>query len=174
VAVTTKTGGVQIDGLEASIKALRKLGPEYRKEAVGVIRDITKDIQKRSQARIGNHRDYRLPKNRAMIGRSATGKGGGVKLRASKFPWAYAGEYGEVVAAVFGRNRRQSSFRARTAAPFKPPSPSSDMSKNTGGYWIQPTIRKRFPHIMSEFDTEFVKLIDKAMRRSGVPRGKVP
>ena len=170
MAVTTKTGGLQVDGLEDAIKALKKLGPQYRKEAVNVIRDVTKDIQKRSQNRIGNHPNYRLKTNRSMIGRSATGKGGGVKLRASKYPWAYAGEYGEHVASVFGRNRRQSSFRRRTAAPYKPPT-TTDMSKNKGGYWIQPTIRKRFPHIMREFDTEFVKLIDKAMRTAGVPRG---
>ena len=170
MAVTTKGGGLQVDGLTEAIKAMQKLGPEYRKEAVNVIRDISKDIQKRSQSRIGNHPQYRLKKNKSMIGRSATAKGGGVKLRASKFPWAYAGEYGEHVASVFGRNVAQSRFRRRTAAPFKPPT-TTDMSKNRGGYWIQPTIRKRFPHIMREFDTEFVKLIDKAMRKAGVPRG---
>jgi len=170
VAVTTKTGGLRVDGLTEAVKALQKLGPEYRKEAVSVIRDISKDIQKRSQNRIGNHPNYRLKKNKSMIGRSATGKGGGVKLRASKFPWAYAGEYGEVVAHVFGRPRGQDSFRRRTSAPYKPPT-TTDMSKNRGGYMIQPTIRKRFPHIMREFDTEFIKLIDKAMRQAGVPRG---
>ncbi len=170
MATTTRTGGLQVDGLSESIRALKKLGPQYRKEAVNVIRDVTKDIQKRSQDRIGNHPQYRLRRNRSMIGRSATGKGGGVKLRASKYPWAYAGEYGEVVAHVFGRPRGQDRFRRRTAAPYKPPT-TTDMSKNRGGYWIQPTIRKRFPHIMREFDTEFVKLIDKAMREAGVPRG---
>jgi len=172
VAVTSKTGGLKIDGLTESIKALRKLDPKYRPEAIGIIRDIAKDLQKRSQRRIGNHPQYRLPKNKGMIGRSATATGGGLKLRASKYPWAYAGEYGEVVASVFGRPVGQDTrFKRRTAAPFKPPSAGGDLSKNKGGYWIQPTIRKRFPHMMRQFDTEFIKLIDKAMRQSGVPRG---
>ena len=171
MAVTTKGQGLTVDGLEESIKALKKLGPQYRKEAVNVIRDITKDIQKRSQNRIGNHPQYRLRRNRSMIGRSATGKGGGVKLRASKYPWALQGEFGEVVAHVYGRPVGQDTrFKRRTAAPFKPPT-TEDWFKNTGGYWIQPTIRKRSRHIMREFDTEFVKLIDKAMRTAGVPRG---
>ena len=67
MATTTKGRGLQVDGLEESIKALKRLGPEYRKEAINVIRDVVKDVQQRSQSRVGNHRDYRLPKKRSMI-----------------------------------------------------------------------------------------------------------
>ena len=169
MAVTQKTGGLKVDGLTESIKALRRLDPKYRPEAIGIIRDIAKDLQRRSQRRIGTG-GYRLRKNKGMIGRSATSTGGGLKLRASKYPWAYAGEYGESVASVVGRPVGQDRLRRRTARPFKPPT-SEDLSMNRGGYWIQPTIRKRFPKMMDEFDREFIKLIDKAMRQAGVPRG---
>jgi hypothetical protein len=166
--VTPKRGGLEIDGLNEAIKALGKLDGDYKREAVQVLREVATDVQHRAQAKIGNA-GYRMGRQKGMIGRSATSTGAGIKLRASKYPWAYAAEYGEHVAAVFGRNAPQRIFKRRTAAPFKPPT-SGDMSKNLGGYMIQPTIRKRFPHIMKQLDDGLTKLIDRAMRRAGVPK----
>ena len=169
MAVTQKRGGLEIDGLTEAINALGKLDKEYKREAVDIMRDTAKDIQNRAQASIGNHRAYRMPRNKGMIGRSATSTGAGIKLRASKYPWAYAAEYGEVVANVFGPRVGQRRFSRRTAAPFKPPT-SDDMAKNNGGYMIQPAIRKRFPHIMDTIDKDMTRLIDRAMRKAGVPK----
>lgn len=168
--VSTKRGGLEIDGLSEAIKALGKLDGDYKREAVQVLREVATDVQNRAQRRIGNSPGYRMGRQKGMIGRSATSTGAGIKLRASKYPWAYAAEYGENVAAVFGRNAPQRIFKRRTAAKFKPPT-SGDMAKNTGGYMIQPTIRKRFPHIIKQLDDDLTKLIDRAMRKAGVPDG---
>ena len=165
---TTKRGGVEVDGLAESIKALNKLDGEYKKEAVAVFREAAIDVQKRAQARIGAVGRY--PGRKGMIGRSATSTGAGVKLRASKYPWAYGAEFGEVVADVYGNPVGQRRFKRRTFGQFKPPT-TSDMFTNTGGYMIQPVLRARLPHIEKQVSEDLTKLIDKAMRQAGVPRG---
>ena len=163
MAVTQKRGGVEVDGLAEAINALGRIDKQIKKEAVDVMRDAAKDVQARAQGRIGNHPSYRMPRNKGMIGRSATSTGAGVKLRASRYPWALAGEYGEVVANVYGPRRPQSSFRRRTAAPHRPPT-STDMFKNKGGYWIQPTIRKEGPVIINEAQKRMFKLFKRHLR----------
>jgi len=167
MAVTQKRGGIEIDGLAEAINALGKLDKQYKKEAVAIFREVATDVQKRAQKRVG--RVGRYPAKRGMIGRSATGTGAGVKLRASKYPWAYGAEYGEVIANVYGRPSAQSGFKRRTFGVFKPPT-SSDMFKNRGGYMIQPVIRQRQKWIFKKSSEDMTKLIDKAMRRAGVPR----
>ena len=165
---TQNRGGVEVDGLAESIRALGKLDGEYKKEAVAVFREAATDVQKRAQARIGAVGRY--PTQRGMIGRSATSTGAGVKLRASKYPWAYGAEFGEVVADVYGNPVGQTRFRRRTMGVFKPPT-SSDMFVNTGGYMVQPVLRARLPKIEEQVSEDLTKLIDRAMRQAGVPRG---
>ena len=169
MAVTSKRGGVEVDGLAEAIKALGKIDKALTKTAVNVMRDAAKLVQLKAQRRIGNHPSYRLPTNRGMIGRSATRTGAGVKLRASRSPWALQGEYGEQTARIPQRRgpsiaRRQATFSRRTAAPFKPPT-STDMFKNRGGYWIQPTIRKEGPAIINDAQKELFKLFQKHLGR---------
>ena len=168
--VSTKRGGLEVDGLAQSIRALGKVDPLLKREAVQVFRDTSKVVQAKAQASIGRHPSYRLPRNRGMIGRSATSTGAGIKLRAAKSPWAYAAEFGERVANVFGPRVSQARFTRRTAAPYKPPT-SKDMRKNTGGYLIQPAIRKRMPHIEKELADGLTLVFDKALRKAGVPDG---
>jgi hypothetical protein len=168
-STTTKRGGVEVEGLAESIKALGKLQPQYRKEAVETFRDAAKDVQRRAKAS-GAPAGYRGPKPR--IGRSATRTGAGVKLRTSARSGvpAFAAEFGEVVATVYGRPVGQYRFRRRTAPAFKPPT-SSDLLKNRGGYMIQPVIRQRAPFWGREVSRRINELIDRAMRKAGVPRG---
>ena len=168
MAATQKRGGVEVDGLAESIRALGKLDGEYRKEAVAVFRTVATDIQKRSQAKIGAVGRY--PTRSGIIGRSATGTGAGVTLRASKYPWAYGAEYGEAVANVFGPKYPQQKMKRRTFGTFRPPT-SSDMWTNSGGYMIQPTIRAAMPKIQDQVATQLTALIDRALRDAGVPRG---
>lgn len=160
--------GIEFDGLTEAVKALRRLDGQYARETTGLLRGIAKDIQIRSQGRIGNHSSYRGPTNKGMIGRFATQKHAGVKLRAKNSPWALKGEYGEKTTHVWGHPTRQTAMDRRTAAPFRPPTAGGDMSKNKGGYWIQPTIRKRFPHITKELGDGLQDLIADVMRREGV------
>lgn len=165
---TQKRGGVEVDGLSESIRALGRLDGEYRKEAVAVFRDAAKDVQRRAQKAVGAVGRY--PARKGMIGRSATTTGAGVKLRASKYPWAYGAEFGEVVADVYGEPVGQSRMRRRTMGQFKPPT-SPDMFKNTGGYMIQPVLRARLPKIEEQVSEDLTRLIDKALRKAGVPDG---
>ncbi len=167
--VTTKRGGLEVDGLAEAVKALNKVSPDLKREAVDIFRDQAKDVQRRAQARIG--RVGRYPRRKGMIGRSATSTGAGVKLRASKYPWALGAEYGEKTMHVHGHPARQTALRSRTMGAFNPPT-SSDMAKNKGGYLIQPVIRARLPFITKDVSVRMVKLYDKAFRRAGVPKGR--
>lgn len=169
MAVTTKRGGLEVDGLAAAVRALQKVSPELKREAVEVFRDQAKDVQRRAQARIG--RVGRYPRRKGMIGRSATSTGAGVKLRASKYPWALGAEYGEKTMHVHGHPARQFTLDARTMGVFNPPT-SSDMGKNRGGYMIQPVIRARMPFITKDVSERMLLLYDKAFRKAGVPRGR--
>jgi len=165
---TQKRGGVEVDGLAESIRALGKLDGEYKKEAVAVFREAAKDVQSRAQRAIGDVGRY--PQRKGMIGRSATSTGAGVKLRASKYPWAYGAEFGEVVADVYGEEVAQSRFKRRTMGRFKPPT-STDMFENKGGYMVQPVLRARLPKIEKQIADDLTRLIDRAMRKAGVPDG---
>ena len=162
-------GGVEVEGLAESIRALKRLDPLYRREAVDVMRDAAKDVQAVAQGSLGAG-GGRYPKRRGMIGRSATGAGAGVKLRASRYPWALGAEFGEKTAHVYGRPRSQSSFRARTMAPFKPG--GGNLATNRGGYLIQPAIRSRLPHWNREAARRLNEIIGRALRAAGVPRGR--
>ncbi|GAF81852.1 unnamed protein product, partial [marine sediment metagenome] len=109
---------------------------------------------------------YRMKKNRGMIGRSATATGAGIKLRASKYPWAYAAEFGEVVASVHGRDVGQSRFKRRTAPRFTPM--PADFTKGNAGYMIQPAIRKWLPVMREEAGQAITELVTRAMKSQGV------
>ena len=166
MAATTKYGGISVDGLNETIRALGKVDKRLKAEAVDTMRDGAKRVQADAQGRMGAG-GYRMKRNKGMIGRSATSTGAGIKLRASKYPWAYAAEYGEVVGNVFGPRVGQYRFRRRTAAPFKPPT-SSDMAKNTGGWMIQPAIRKHLPELRLEAGRKITELVTRSMKSSGV------
>ncbi len=161
--------GFAVDGLAETIRALGKIDRRFRAEAVDILRDGAKLAQRESQRRIGTG-GYRGPKNKGMIGRSATSTGAGVKLRASKYPWAYQAEFGEQVAHVFGHPTRQSEFKRRTAGEHRPPT-STDMFKNTGGYMIQPALRKLLPLLVEDAGVRMTELVDRALKSEGFARG---
>ena len=162
MAVTTKRGGVEVDGLAEAINALGKIDKALKREAVDVMRDAAKEVQKIAQGNIGKGL-YRGPTQKGMIGRSATSTGAGVKLRAVKFPWALKAEYGEKTGHVHGHPTRQVRFDRRTANPFNPPT-STNLFKNRGGYLIQPAIRKAGPRITRDAQSKLFKLFKKHLR----------
>ena len=165
MASRTTFGGIQVDGLNETIRALGKVDRQLKAEAVDTLRDGAKRVQADAQGRIGAG-GYRMKRNKGMIGRSATATGAGIKLRASKYPWAYAAEYGEVVANVFGPWVGQSRMRRRTAARFKPP--GADFTKGDGGWMIQPAIRKHLPELRLEAGRKITELVTRSMKSSGV------
>ncbi len=158
-------GGVEIDGLSQSVRALQKIDRKYRQEAVQVFRDAATDVQKVAQRAIGSVGRY--PTNRGMIGRSATNTGAGVKLRARKYPWAQGAEYGEATMHVFGVPYYQSHLKRRTMGRFRPPT-TTNLMKNTGGYMIQPAIRQRLPKWEKEAGKRLQEITTRAMRQAGV------
>ena len=162
MAVRTKRGGVEVDGLAEAIKALGVIDKRLKAEAVDVMRDAAKEVQKIAQSNIGKGL-YRGPTNKGMIGRSATATGAGVKLRAKNSPWALRAEYGEKTAHVHGHPTRQVAFARRFAGPFRPPT-SDNLFKNKGGYMIQPAIRKSGPRITREAQLRLFKLFRKHLR----------
>ncbi len=166
MAVRKVGGGIAVDGLAETIRALGKVDRRLKAEAIDVLRDGAKIVQVQAQGRIGAG-GYRLRRNKGMIGRSATSTGAGIKLRGSKYPWAFAAEYGERVAHVYGRPVRVSRFKRRTVAPHKPPT-STDLSKNRGGYMIQPSIRKLLPVLREDAGERITALVTEAMRAEGV------
>ncbi len=166
------TGGLRIDGLDESVRALVRLNPQFKKEAFDTLVDGAKKLQRASQAKIGAG-GYRMRRNRSMIGRTQAT----IRLNASKYPWALQAEFGEKWANIpvyRGTGRRggtrfkpQSSFRRRTAAPYKKPT-SSDPTKNRGGYMIQPSLRKLVPKLQKEAGVRITKLVQSEMRKAGV------
>ena len=168
---SVKSGGVTVDGLTESIKVLGKLDKGYRKEAVAILRVGAKDVAKQSRAQLNRVGRYPSGSPASSIGFSATGKGAGVKLRAHSRPWLLGAEFGEVVAHVYGHPVGQSRFRRRTFGRWKPPT-SKDLNKNTGGYIIQPTIRRLLPKIEKQVARDLDELTKRAFRKGGVHGGR--
>ncbi len=162
------TGGIQIQGLDESVRALVRLNPKFRKEAEAILVDGARKLQRAAQSKIGDG-GYRMGMQRGMIARTKTT----IRLNSSKYPWALQAEFGERWANIpAGRSggtryRRQSSFKLRTAAPFKPPT-SSDPSTNRGGYMIQPSLLKLVPKLTKEAGVRITRLVTKEMRAQGV------
>lgn len=165
MATSQRRGGIEVEGLAETLRGLKRLDGRWRAEAVDTFRDAAKDVQSTAQGRIGAG-GYRLKRARGMIGRSATGTGAGVKLRASRHPYALQAEFGEKVAHVHGHPTDQHRLRRRTAGPYRPPT-SADMMANTGGYMIQPAIRARLPHWEREVARRLAALVKRAMRTGG-------
>lgn len=159
---SVRGGGVQVEGLAEAINALGRIQPQLRKEAVGVMRDATKAVQVEAQGNIGKGR-YRMRTNKGMIGRSTSARGGGVKLRASKYPWAYAAEFGDRVWHVYDRPMREARFRRLVANPHSPPT-STDLFKNRGGWMIQPAIRKLGPKVTEQASKDLYRLFARHLR----------
>ena len=156
-------GGLTVDGLSGAIRALGKIDKQIRGEAIGILRDASKQVQALAQSNIGKGL-YRGPTQRGMIGRSATSTGAATKLRASKYPWALKAEYGERVAHVHSHPWQQRRFVRRTANPHSPPT-NDNLFRNKGQYLIGPAIRRLGPKVIREANMEMFKLIDRTLKR---------
>ena len=176
---TVKGTGLQVDGLTESIAVLRRLDKAYAKEATGILREGAKVVAKEARRRLGDAGRYPSGSPAGSIGYSATTRGAGNTLKASRRPWLLGAEFGEVIASVFERRvgRKtvgripQASFEGgRTMPPYRPPT-STDLGKNRGGYLLQPVIRKRLPMIEKQIARDFDSLTRRAFRKGGV-RGR--
>ena len=172
--VQTRGGHIEVDGLEETIKALRKFDKEVGKEAVDIFRDEAKMVQASAKANARAH--PASPSSGSWIGRSATAKGAGVKLIARKGDYrAHASEWGMhrwQMRTWQGsiRGYVQSAMRRRTFRPWK----GSEFDVEGGGgpgYVIQPAIRKHLPGMEKRVADQLSALLRKTLDRAGVPRG---
>lgn len=167
-------GGIEVDGLAESIRALSKWDKEVRREAVEIFRDEAKTVQAAAKANAKAH--PASPSSTSWIGRSATGQGAGVKLIAAKgnsrghaTEWGMAGwQYRNWQ----GRIRRtvQYAMRRRTFLPWK--GNQFDVRGGGGpGYVIQPAIRRHLPGMEERVADKLQALLRRELDRAGVPRG---
>ena len=173
MAVQTRSTGVQVKGLDESIKALGRYSKEVRGEAVDIFRDEAKAVQGKAQARAAAHPS--APRNKAWIGRSATAKGAGVKLKASHGKGlATATEWGmhkfqHRTWSGSIKGTVQSAMKRRTFRPWK--GNNFKVTGNVPGYVIQPAIRDHLPGMEKRVADKLSALLTRTLDRAGVPRG---
>lgn len=156
-AKSTRSVGVEVDGLSETLRALNRFSKEVGKEARDEIREITKVIQMEARAVDAGHASE--PASGAWIGRSVTTKGAAIVLRASAKPRALSTEFGSQTHNVYGPNRPQRYMRRRTWRPSRP-----------DGYVIQPTIKRRLPWAEREIADRISRVLNRALDQAGVPR----
>ena len=172
-STSTRQTGVQVEGLDESIRALGKWSKESKREAVDIFRDEAKAVQSKAKARAKAH--PAAPGSTAWIGRSATGKGAGVKLIARKgdsrahatewgmHRWQHRTWQGRVRGTV-QRVMKRRTFQSWRGNAF-------DVKGSGPGYVIQPTIRAHLPGMEKRVADRLQKLLIRELNRAGVPRG---
>ena len=166
-------GGIEVDGLAESIRALQKWDKGVRAEAVDIFRDEAKDVQKKAK-RLATRAPGATGRT-SWIGRSATGQGAGVKMNAGKNPRAWATEWGMESwhQRTWGGTVRgwiQSALRRRVFMPYQ--GVNFDVKGGSGpGYVIQAAIRRHLPGMEERVANRLQKLLTRELNRAGVPRG---
>lgn len=173
MVVSTRKTGIQVEGLDETIKALGKFSKEFRGEAVEIFRDEAKTVQGKAKARAQAHPS--APRNTAWIGRSATSKGAGVKLKASHGKGlGMATEWGmhKFQYRTWSGSIRRTVQRAMSRRTFRPWKGNNFKVKgNVPGYVIQPAIRDHLPGMEKRVADRLQRLLTKALDRAGVRRG---
>ena len=174
MAVQTRGGHIEVEGLAETIKALRKFDREVGKEAVNIFRDEAKTVQAQAKANAKAH--PASPSSSSWIGRSATGTGAGVKLIGTKGGGrAHATEWGmhrwhiREWGASTARGYIQSAMRRRTFKAWG--GNQFDVKGGSGpGYVIQPAIRRHLPGMEQRVADRLQELLVRALNQAGVPR----
>lgn len=168
-----RTAGVQVQGLDETVRALRRFDKEVGKEAVNIFRDEAKVVQSKAKARA--HKDPAAPSNASWIGRSATSKGAGVKLighkgnyRAHAAEWGMHGwqylTWGGTIRRTTQSVMNRRTFRRWHGSHF-------DVKGGTGpGNIIQPAIREHLPGMEERVATKLQALLNRTLDRAGVKR----
>jgi len=174
---------IEVDGLAETLKLLRRVDKDLRKEANAVLKEHVMIVKRKSQARIqhtpGVRRNgYPISKG-AIVHRASSMKAGVGINRASRtgrnaaiFP-AEFGAYTQFVpwgGKHRGRHMSQNAMRRRTfpvwrGNQFKPRGASGP------GWIVMPIIRTEVPKLEHSLIIDLRVVFDKAARRAGVPRG---
>ncbi len=168
------SGGIRVEGLDETIRALRRFDKEAGKEAVDIFRDEAKAVQSKAKA-VARRGSAAAPSNTSWIGRSATSKGAGVSLlghkggqRAHATEWGMGGwQY-----RTWGGNIRRTTQSAMKRRTFQRWHGSGfDVKGGAGpGNVIQPTIRRHLPGMEKRVATKLHALLNKTLDKAGVKR----
>ncbi len=165
--------GVYVEGLDETIRALRRFDKEVGREAVDIFRDEAKVVQANAKARA--KLDPAAPSNSSWIGRSATSKGAGVtllghkgKFRAHATEWGMGGWQHRTWGGEI-RRTTQSAMKRRTFRRWH--GSGFDVKGGSGpGNVIQPAIRKHLPGMEKRVATKLHALLNRTLDKAGVRR----
>jgi hypothetical protein len=174
---------IEVDGLTETLKLLRRVDKDLRKEASAILKRHVLVVKAKAQARIqqtpGVIRSG-YPITKTAIVHQASGMNAAVGInrasRTGKNAAIFPAEFGAYTQFVpwpgqhRGRHIPQNQMRRRTfpvwrGNQFKSRGPSGP------GWIVMPTIRKEVPKIEKALIEDLRDVFNKAARRAGVPRG---
>lgn len=160
----------KVDGLTEALRALNRVNKEAGTMARELVREGAKTIQTEAQRRArGRAGGGTYPRRMGMIGRSASTKGGAIKLAGSKYPWAWGAEYGARRAWVFGRVTTQGRLRRRQFPVWRG-NQFVVRGASGPGWLIQPAIRAKLERVLTDMADGLSELISRELDRARVPR----
>ena len=152
--------GIQVDGLQESIRGLRRVDAELAKEVRREMRNAAKAVA--VEARKVDPPHASSPSRRTFITWRADSRGAYVSLNVRREPRAVADEFGRSVHEVFGRARPMRFMRRATWAPRNE---GNANILDGGGYVVQPTIRRLLPKFEDDLADALLVLYRKALSR---------
>ncbi len=179
-------GGIEVDNLNESLRALNRFSQETAKAVKGELREQSKKLRTRAWQRAPGGADRTYGPMTQNIGYSVTNKGAAIRLRvasgwkrssSSRSSMVSIMEFGDNDAYIpvnRGKGKRGSLRTADGRAGdwyghkrHKPPN-NRDLIKNTGGYMLLPTFRRWLPVVEDELTEELIDLYNATQRQAGV------
>jgi len=178
---------IEVEGLMATIKVLGKVDKDLRKQSGKIVRKYALKIKAEAWAKYKtspgvNRSGYKLTKGavthratatKASVGINRTSK---VGRNASIFP-AEFGAYTATVPrfdgkGVHGRFRTygQNDMKRRTFPVWRGNN-TTVRGKRGPGWVMLPILRKRVPEIEKDLNRDLMMVMNRSLRKAGVPRG---
>ena len=159
----TAQGAITIDGMDESIKGLRKADKNLPKLVAKVSREIAKDpVAAKARKKWSAQRINSSKANKAITA-SGTARGAAINLRASAVPSAAAVEYGTHIHYVFGHPIPAREMKRRVFLPWRGNQFTVAPGASTG-YVVQDAIRETLPIVERRFQAEVFDAVEKAVR----------
>ena len=160
----TAGGAIKIDGMDESLKGLRRANADLPKVVAKVSREIAKNpVAARARKKWGAQPINSSKANKAITA-SGTARGAAINLRASAVPTAAAVEYGAHIHYVFGRPVPARELSRRVFKPWRGNQFTVSAGASTG-YVVQDAIRETLPIVERRFQTEVFDAIFEAVKR---------
>ncbi len=157
-------GALAINGLDESIRGLRKIDAEIPKLITKITRESAKNpVAARARKKWAAQNIQPGRANKAITA-SGTAKGAAINLRVSAVPTAAAVEFGTHIHYVFGRPFPSKELKRRVFRPWKGNAFTVTPGSSTG-YVVQDAIRETLPIVERRWLNEVIKAIDQAVER---------